>query len=482
MEQETLEDELTVKLRKTLLFIACYMSTPLYVIFWLADWMLLAEKAWLCLAIRTLILPICFVSIKLSSRARSYRSLQWLSIFFSAAHAGIITTLIFLGGEKFSGYYAGLNLVALGSVSFLPLAAVYRLIVSLVIFLPYYAVVFTQVNNDLLSHNALIANTFFIFGTLAISMLIGSFNSDLIKKEFLARQRLQDEVKSRDVIIRDQTQTNVRMQLLSRQFSPQVIKAIQDGKVGDIKPIQRQKICVIFVDIEGSTARIVRLDKDDIAKVISMFMDDVMSILLKYDITIDKFLGDGILAFSNHPNSSDDYVERIVDAALEILARMQDRRSEYLEFWKNELNVTIGIDVGYANVGIFGSEQVPRSYTAIGEVVNFAKRLSSEANSNQILISPNVFRILPRERYSITNVGTKKLKGFETDISTIYEVTQDKRSNTLPGIDLCPNDRGVLHLTKNNLGIYVLTCRQCGYVMEKLQDVSGQQKKNDLVA
>ena len=462
---QQLEHENFEKLKRTVAFIHLYMSMPLYLLFWFADLLFLAEKSWICLAVRALIVPLSLSIFALNNRIRTFRGLEWLTVLSAAGHALIITILILFDGGFISGYYAGLNLVTIAAISFAPVTMRFRLIIIASIFFPYYLLCTALGGAGQTYLKGVLFSSFFIFGTVVISLLISYFNDELRLREFEARQKLEEEIAGRDLVIKSQTDANVHFQLLSRQFSPQVIKAMKVGKSPDFKAIQRQKICVIFVDIDGSTSRIVRLDKDDVATVISMFMDDVMSILLKYDITIDKFLGDGVLAFSNHPVNSDDYVERMVDAAIEIRARIIQRRDNYLEFWKNEMRVTIGIDVGYANVGIYGNDKVLQTYTAIGEVVNLAKRLSSEATPNQIMISQSAVKLLPAGCYQITPLGERIFKGFEADIIPVYEITKRNVTHVETGIDLCPQDRSVLHLARNNMGIYVLTCRECGYVM-----------------
>ena len=457
--------EQQLKMQRSMHFVHAYLSGPLYLVFVFADLIYIAQAGWKSLLARGMIVPLCLIVVWLNRRITSLRQLEYLAVFSAFGHALIITALIYLSGGFYSGYYAGLNLVMIGAITVVRFSKNFRYLAIAVIVIPYYAICSLQVSNDTKQYAAMMLNSFFMFGTAVISLFMASFQDHLQNKERAALLLLKQEIANRDQTIRSQIDSSVQVRLLSRQFSPQVVKAIQSGKVADIRPIQRQKICVIFVDIENSTSRIIRLDKDDVGAVISMFMHDVMSILLKYDITIDKFLGDGVLAFSNHPVPSDDFVQRVVNAGLEIRSRIMERREEYLEYWKNELRITIGIDVGYANVGFYGGGMVPQTYTAIGEVVNFAKRLSDSAEPNQMLISHSACKLLPRQDYEMTLLGERRFKGFENDIIPVYEIKQGLQTTIASGINLCPTDSSVMYLAKNDEGIYILKCRECGFLL-----------------
>jgi class 3 adenylate cyclase len=233
----------------------------------------------------------------------------------------------------------------------------------------------------------------------------------------------------------------------------------------------QSEICTIFIDIVNSTDTIRRLSPELTNKTITMFIGDVMRTLLMYDITIDKFLGDGVLAFSNDPVMQKDYVERVIDAALEIRELILSKRSQYSENWGQPLDIRIGIAVGKANVGFYGREEYVRSYTAIGEVVNLASRICLHAQPNQVLISEACAHRLPMGLYSISPVGAKNLKGFGTESVPVFSVSEShRRSKMTHNSSMCPSGHGVLHLATDDAGIYVLMCRVCGY---SLQNLSG---------
>ncbi|MBI1862456.1 MAG: adenylate/guanylate cyclase domain-containing protein, partial [Deltaproteobacteria bacterium] len=183
-----------------------------------------------------------------------------------------------------------------------------------------------------------LVSLFFISSTLIISLVIRRYQDNLRLSELKNRLALEKEVLGRDQVIKVKTQEAINLASLSMQFSPQVVRAIRTGEKKLEGGTQRAQICVIFIDIVGSTERVTRIDKDDVNKVISMFMDDTIRTLLKYDITIDKFLGDGVLAFSNNPIAHPDYIERVLRAALEIRVNITEHKDEYLDYWKRQSN------------------------------------------------------------------------------------------------------------------------------------------------
>ena len=175
------------------------------------------------------------------------------------------------------------------------------------------------------------------------------------------------------------------------------------------------------------------MDQEQIHQVISKFMEDVMQAMLEFDVTIDKFLGDGVLGFSNNPVAHEDYIERVVDAAFAIRNRIEQHQEFYNKYWQGEFSVRIGIAAGEADVGFYGIEQAFRSYTAIGPVINLASRLSGIGENNQVHVCEAVKKSLTCDQFYFNRV-VAGLKGFEKDLPSIFAVEKPKcfQSCTLP--------------------------------------------------
>lgn len=462
------------EIKKVLAVITAKMSIPLYLVFLITDYLYAPHLFVEFAAIRALIIGLTLIVRIHCKKISSLKSSLNIALTLVAINSIPITTMIWMIGDAATPYYAGLNLVALGAISFIPWTKKYLLYVVSLIYAPFLvtAPLFLSGKTEWIEF---LINSFFVVGTITISLVISHFNELIRKQEFEAQLMLAEEIKSRDRVIQEKSEEAIKMSNLTKQFSPQVVHAITKGKL-DIASLKRSKICSIFVDIVNSTERVTRIDKDDLNKVLSMFMSDTMKVLLKYDITIDKFLGDGVLAFSNAPLEQKDFIKRTVDAALEIRARIIANREEYLPLWMSELQVKIGIDVGFANVGFYGSEEYFKSYTSIGRVINLSSRLCSSAEPNQILVSNDVYKELKNDSYEFEEIGYKKIKGFESDIIKLYELKSGP-VEIAEDIPVCPEGHGILHLDVNNDGIYVLKCRSCAFELNQYQNRDSDKKK-----
>lgn len=446
---------------KVVLKVSYIYFIPIYLGFWLVDVVFSPVYKWVFLSLRLCIVPAVIFSSFLNKRSHSLFAIQWNGIFLIFISSLIISIMTFFTGGSRSEYYAGLNLVAIIGVTFLPWEARFLPLLLLTVFGVYYAGFFF----GLLSWDSNLAvQSAFIFGTAIISIVIRYFREIAALEEVVARVMLNHTLEQRNITIEKKTKEAVQLQSLSQQFSPQIVQAIRSGEIQVAGHVHRAKIGALFVDIVNSTARITRLDNEQIHKVISMFMEDTTRILLKYDITIDKFLGDGILAFNNDPVPYPDYTNRIVRAALEIRDRIQQRQYLYENYWMNVLQIRIGIASGWANVGFYGHDKSYHSYTAIGPVMNMASRLCSIANPNQIVVSYDVMEGLNIEEFEFEFLGKKELKGFETDIIKVFSIERATKRIELTADNMdCPQCRKIMHVDTNARGIFIFKCRECGY-------------------
>jgi adenylate cyclase len=446
---------------------AIQLIGPLFPVFCIVDYLLFKEHFYLFMTLRLSVTLFCFSMFYFSKNITKLSSWVRASLALILYPSLIITIMIGITSNISSVYFVGLNLIAAGAICFFPWRNFVEIgIVTSLVYLPYLFLPLFVINSqeDVIKFGV---NCIFILGSIIISVVIRIIYEQLKFKEVSVRKELRQEIENRNLIISEKSKAAVRLSSLSKQFSPQVVQAIESGKLDIEKSLKRANICAIFIDIVNSTERVVRIDKDDLNLALSMFMEDTMSVLLKYDITIDKFLGDGVLAFSNAPLEQQDYVRRVVDAAIEIKAKIMENRNEYIDCWKNELEVKIGIDVGFANVGFYGSKEHFKSYTAIGSVINLSSRLCSIATPNQILISNEVYKCLKNEdEYKILDLGMRKIKGFENDIIKVFSIDSVSK-NIKSNIPYCPDGHGILSLDVNQSGIYEFKCRSCSFILKE---------------
>ena len=186
---------------------------------------------------------------------------------------------------------------------------------------------------------------------------------------------------------------------LSKYLSPQVYDSIFSGKQNVKIEAYRKKLTVFFSDIKGFTELTDRLEPEVLSSLLNSYLNEMSKIALKYGGTIDKFVGDAILIFFGDPESKGDRED--ANACVLMALEMRERMKYLRKLWEDQgiskpLNIRIGINTGYCNVGNFGSED-RLDYTIIGGEVNLASRLESKADSGQILISHETYALIKKQ-------------------------------------------------------------------------------------
>lgn len=455
-EEEVLQ-ELTRVVR-----IICLLAVFLYPLFAVCDFVMYRDFFPMFLGIRLAVVAVGSIGIfglsKIKTLSQGYRYAALLSGLFALS----ITSMVFALNDAANPYYAGINLVAIGTITFIPWNRQFLAVIVSVIYGPYLAIAIQQYLVSL--ESAVLLPSFFSLSTAVITSAIRLHFNKVKLQEFDSRFKLNQEVNKRAKVIAKKVKSLARVKGLSRQFSPQVISAIERSELTLNEDVHRSNICSVFIDIVESTKHIATIDHQDVNKVISQFMKDTIPSLLKYDLTIDKFLGDGILAFSNDPVKHSDFLERAIFAAQEVIENIAKHSSYYSDYWLSPLRVRVGIASGFANVGFYGSEDAFRMYTAIGPCVNLASRLCAHAEPGSILVSSSIQREL-RNKPSLEFhcVGDVVLKGFEQTPMRAFQVTKkaEQLENLVSELK-CEVCQSGLDVSENAQGFVQLVCNGCG--------------------
>jgi adenylate cyclase len=210
-----------------------------------------------------------------------------------------------------------------------------------------------------------------------------------------------------------------RIGRLQRFLAPQVAQMIASSDPSDsLLASHRREVTVLFCDLRGFTAFTEASEPEEVMGVLREYHENLGELIFRYEGTLERFLGDGIMIVFNDPIPCDDHTERAVRLALD----MRERVDELAKQWArvgHVLGFGIGIASGYATLGQVGFEH-RREYTAIGSVINLASRLCDEAKAGQIVISQRAFSAVERS-VGASHIGQLSLKGFNRPIDA-YEV------------------------------------------------------------
>ena len=208
-------------------------------------------------------------------------------------------------------------------------------------------------------------------------------------RAMLRIKALHDEVQELNQGLATKVQAQVeeieRVNRLRRFLAPQLAQAVVSAGDDKILENHRREIAAMFCDLRGFTTFAETAEPEDIMSLLAEYHGAVGPLIRKYEGTLDRFTGDGMLVFFNDPVPCPDPAARAAKLALE----MRDAVAGLVPLWTkrgHSLGFGIGMAQGYATLGRIGFED-RFDYTAIGAVVNLAARLCSEAADGQILAS-----------------------------------------------------------------------------------------------
>jgi adenylate cyclase len=178
----------------------------------------------------------------------------------------------------------------------------------------------------------------------------------------------------------------------------------------------RRELTVMFADIRGFTGLSERLSPEQVVEVLNGYLSTATDIVFEHHGTVDKFIGDAIMALFGAPVALKDHALQAVRAAL----AMQRKFSDAVSRGGQRASFGIGINTGQGVVGTIGAPQL-LSYTVIGDMVNVAARLQDEARAGEVLITEETYRLVADE-VDVEELGSIYVKGRLAPV-TMYKVT-----------------------------------------------------------
>ena len=204
-----------------------------------------------------------------------------------------------------------------------------------------------------------------------------------------------------------------RMNRLRRFLPPQVADLVMDSGDEGVLGSHRREIVVVFCDLRGFTAFAESSEPEEVMGVLGEYHAALGELIDRFEGTLERFTGDGLMVFFNDPIPCDDPAGRAVGMAI----AMRQRVDELSRDWSrrgNDLGFGIGIAQGYATLGRIGFEG-RSDYAAIGSVTNLAARLCAAAAAGEILVAQRVFSAAEHVAEG-RSVGELELKGFSRPI------------------------------------------------------------------
>ena len=230
-----------------------------------------------------------------------------------------------------------------------------------------------------------------------------------------------DDHTEREQLERERRRATAEREKIQKIFEhympPQVFQELlrqgpeKTGIAGD-----RRELTIMFADIRGFTGISERLQPEQVVELLNGYLAAATDVVFEHQGTIDKFIGDAIMALFGAPIQIENHALQSVRAAMAMQRRFAETPAEQGQ----RASFGIGINTGQGVVGTIGAPQL-MSYTVIGDVVNVAARLQGEARAGEVLITEDTFRLVA-DHVETEELGSIYVKGRLAPV-TMYKVT-----------------------------------------------------------
>lgn len=262
-----------------------------------------------------------------------------------------------------------------------------------------------------------------IFGT-RMSKTIGDITTEAARLQTMApppKSAIGSIIKELDILGRTIHKSQRAIWLFSRLAPRSIVQGVLDNAISTELGGTRQEITALFTDVRGFTTIAENADPDLLMQQTSRYFTALTDVILAQGGTIDKFIGDAVMAFWNAPNPQSDHCERACRAALQARAANDAVNQLFETEGLPSFFTRFGVHVGEAVVGNLGSSE-RMNYTALGNVVNLAARLEglNKQYDTQILVSENVY-VRVKQSFRFRFVDTVVAKGMAAE-TKVYEL------------------------------------------------------------
>ena len=214
--------------------------------------------------------------------------------------------------------------------------------------------------------------------------------------------------------------------MLGQYVSPHMLSEIENS-MGDVLKAEvgtKEHVTILFSDIRGFTSISENETPERTVSMLNRYFSLWADAIFDEDGTIDKFVGDAVMALWGAPLKRDDHPVRAVRAALRLLEKLPELNVELKESGYPEIRIGIGINTGFAILGNIGSEK-KLDYTVIGDAVNLASRIEglTKQYSCGILVSESTYDLV-KDHFECEYVDKVNVKGKDKPVKIFKVVTQ----------------------------------------------------------
>jgi adenylate cyclase len=228
---------------------------------------------------------------------------------------------------------------------------------------------------------------------------------------------------------------------LERYHSPQVVEEIigDADATGSFKAAVTKNVTILFADLVGFTTWSEKMPAQELAGMLTKFFTLASDAVFSQEGTIDKFIGDAVMAFFGAPIDRKDHAARAIAAALKIREGMEEWNRDRTATGMPEIAVRIAVNTGEAIVGEIGSERRV-DYTVLGNAVNVAARMEEfVAGAGDIVIGPQTYDAA-KGQFRCAQMGQFALKGLSTQVP-MYKVISALSPEDTVGVTPAPTAR-----------------------------------------
>jgi len=220
-----------------------------------------------------------------------------------------------------------------------------------------------------------------------------------------------------DVIAQKNKELESLSTKLAKYLSPQIYNSIFTGAQNVEIASSRKKLTIFFSDLVNFTETTDKLQSEDLTSLLNHYLTEMSKLALEFGATIDKYIGDSIMAFFGDPESRGVKEDALacVRMAIAMVKRMRELQAEWQELGADKpFHLRVGINTGYCTVGNFGSED-RMDYTIIGSAVNLTARLQSNSEIDGILLGHETYSLV-KDVVATEEQTSIKVKGFSQPI------------------------------------------------------------------